>query len=157
MQDGTVLGHVLKDIIVDEEAYCHGHVAAEIIQAINWVQCRKITDDDGGCPETDIYILFNNGNELEKAILEAVEKEMDGIQIIPCYAPTVQKKKIRSKIGKEIVARLKKLPKGEYPAIKMLADIKAEMGSGWHKGAGDFQAIQRLFKWKIGRSLIVSL
>lgn len=95
MQDGTVLGHVLKDIIVDEEAYCHGHVAAEIIQAINWVQCRKITDDDGGCPETDIYILFNNGNELEKAILEAVEKEMDGIQIIPCYDSTKEENTIQ--------------------------------------------------------------
>ena len=63
---------------------------------------------------------------------------MTGIQIIPCHAPTVQKKKIRSKLGQEILRRLENLPRGEHSVIELVADIKAETGIGSVAARKDF-------------------
>lgn len=118
------------DEFVEEEDYHQGHVTSEIIQAINRVQCRKITDDNGGCPETDVYLLFNTGDEFEQAILKAIDEEMSGIQIISSHAPSVQKKAVRSKLGQEIIKRLKVLPKEEYSVIDLVSKLHAETGNG---------------------------
>lgn len=74
MPDGTISVYE-PEILVDEEDYHRGYAAAEVIQAINRVQCRKITDDNGGCSKTDVYLFLNKGDEFEMAILKAVEEE----------------------------------------------------------------------------------
>lgn len=94
------------------------------------MQCRKITDDDGGCSETDVYLLLNTGDSFERAILQAVEEEMARIQIITSHAPSVQRKKIRSKLGQEVIRKLKVLPRDNYFVQDLIDEIKQETGIG---------------------------
>ena len=57
----------------------HGQVITSIIQAINRVRCRKVTDMEGNCPHTDIYLMLPNDGIAEE-ILKGIKKEMPGIK-----------------------------------------------------------------------------
>jgi len=57
----------------------HGQIITSIIQAINRVRCRKVTDMEGNCPHTDIYLMLPNDGIAEE-ILKGIKKEMPGIK-----------------------------------------------------------------------------
>jgi hypothetical protein len=62
------------------EALKIGQMTTSIVQAINRIQCRKVTDSEGNCDETHIYIPMPN-NYLGKKIIEGVVELMPGIKI----------------------------------------------------------------------------
>lgn len=76
------------------KALKHGQITTSIIQAINRIRCRKVIDDQGNCPEADVYMLLPK-NELADDILEGVEKLMPGIKIRDWNYDSTSKRKIR--------------------------------------------------------------
>jgi hypothetical protein len=56
-------------------------LSASIIQAINRIRCRHVTDEHGGCPPADVYILLPSGDRGED-ILGAIRREMPGVGVV---------------------------------------------------------------------------
>jgi hypothetical protein len=55
-------------------------LAASLIQAINRVCIRRVSDEQGGCPAADVFILLPSG-ERGQYILGAIQRAMPGLQI----------------------------------------------------------------------------
>ena len=62
-----------------------GFLARSVVQAINRVQCRKITDGQGNCGPTDVFILLPSG-EMADALTAAIQQEMPGSQLTEWHA-----------------------------------------------------------------------
>ena len=60
----------------------YSQIAAELIQAINRVSCRRVIDEKGNCTNTNIYLTISNNKELNTIIINSIEKQMPGINII---------------------------------------------------------------------------
>ncbi|WP_245284415.1 hypothetical protein [Bradyrhizobium sp. WSM2254] len=74
LDNPTWKGHVnLREHMVRRQ------LSASIIQAINRICCRHVTDDHGGCPPADVFIVLPSGERGED-ILAAIRREMPGIQ-----------------------------------------------------------------------------
>ncbi|WP_316232853.1 hypothetical protein [Bradyrhizobium sp. SZCCHNPS2010] len=56
-------------------------LSASVIQAINRIRCRHVTDDHGGCPPADVFIVLPEGGQGDD-ILAAIRREMPGLQVI---------------------------------------------------------------------------
>lgn len=76
------------------KALKNGQITTSIIQAINRVRCRKVIDDQGNCPKTDVYMLLPK-NELADDILEGIKKLMPGIKIKNWDYDSISKRKVR--------------------------------------------------------------
>jgi hypothetical protein len=76
------------------KALKNGQITTSIIQAINRVGCRKVIDDLGNCPKTDVYILLPK-NELGDDILEGIRKLMPGIKIKNWNYDSISRRKVR--------------------------------------------------------------
>jgi hypothetical protein len=73
----------------------HGQIITSIIQAINRVRCRKVIDDEGNCPDTDIYLMLP-ADEIAKEILKGIRKEMPGIKTVTWNFSSAKRKVKRS-------------------------------------------------------------
>ena len=73
----------------------HGQIITSIIQAINRVRCRKVTDIEGNCPHTDIYLMLPNDGIAEE-ILKGIRKEMPGIRTVSWNFSSAKRKVKRS-------------------------------------------------------------
>jgi hypothetical protein len=56
-------------------------LSASVIQAINRIRCRHVTDEHGGCPSADVFIVLPSGDRGED-ILGAIRREMPGLQVV---------------------------------------------------------------------------
>jgi hypothetical protein len=56
-------------------------LAAAVIQALNRICCRHVTDDHGGCPPADVFIVLPSGDQGDD-ILDAIRREMPGLQVV---------------------------------------------------------------------------
>lgn len=56
-------------------------LSASIIQAINRICCRHVTDARGGCPPADVFIVLPSGERGED-VLAAIRREMPGINVV---------------------------------------------------------------------------
>jgi hypothetical protein len=56
-------------------------LSASVIQAINRIRCRHVTDDHGGCPPADVFIVLPSGDRGDD-ILAAIRREMPGLQVV---------------------------------------------------------------------------
>jgi len=56
-------------------------VSASVIQAINRIRCRHVTDDRGGCPPADVFLVLPYGDQGDD-ILSAIRCEMPGLQVV---------------------------------------------------------------------------
>ena len=57
----------------------NGQIITSIIQAVNRVRCRKVTDPEGNCPDTDVYLMLPD-DAIAKEILDGIKREMPGIK-----------------------------------------------------------------------------
>jgi hypothetical protein len=55
-------------------------LSASVIQAVNRICCRHVTDAHGGCPPADVFIVLPSG-EGGRDILAAIRREMPGIEV----------------------------------------------------------------------------
>jgi hypothetical protein len=58
------------------------HLSTSVVQAINRICCRRVIDEQGGCPKADVYILLPMHWQGD-AILEDIQDNMPGINIVP--------------------------------------------------------------------------
>jgi hypothetical protein len=56
-------------------------LSASVIQAINRIRCRHVTDEYGGCEPADVFIVLPSGDRGED-ILAAVRREMPGLEVL---------------------------------------------------------------------------
>ena len=56
-------------------------LSASVIQAINRICCRHVTDDQGGCPAADVFIVLPSGDQGDD-ILAAIRREMPGLRVV---------------------------------------------------------------------------
>jgi len=73
----------------------NGQIITSIIQAINRVRCRKVTDPEGNCPDTDIYLMLPDDGIAEE-ILEGIKKEMPKIRTVSWNFSSAKRKVKRS-------------------------------------------------------------
>jgi hypothetical protein len=113
--------------------YEKSHMAVSVIQAINRVRCRNVTDDKGGCEKTNIYLFLGakNGNrrDYQQHLLARIIEAMPNIQVnekeLKCGAGEVL-----SPHEKDFIQLLSELPAGEHKATDVRS--KAE-GKGISK------------------------
>jgi hypothetical protein len=58
------------------------HLSTSVVQAINRICCRRVIDEHGRCPVSDVYILLPK-NWQGDAILDDIQDNMPGINIVP--------------------------------------------------------------------------
>lgn len=76
LDNPTWNGHVnLREHMVRRQ------LSASVIQAINRICCRHVTDEHGGCPAADVFIVLPAGDRGED-ILAAIRREMPGLRVV---------------------------------------------------------------------------
>lgn len=55
-------------------------LTASLIQAINRIRCRRVIDDKGNCPASEVFLFLRQGDEGD-AILKGLRTEMPGIVV----------------------------------------------------------------------------
>jgi imidazolonepropionase len=58
------------------------HLSTSVVQAINRICCRRVIDDQGRCPVSDVYILLPKHWQGD-AILGDIQGNMPGINVVP--------------------------------------------------------------------------
>jgi len=80
------------------EAIATGQMVTDMVQAINRVRCRKVTDVRGNCPTTDVYLLLGT-KETGEEILQKITKQMPNVHVAD-WDYTGQKQKKRGAVRK---------------------------------------------------------
>lgn len=125
MPDGSA-GGMLFDNFVDPDEYHTGYVVANVIQAINRIRCRQIIDEHGNCSTSDVYLLFNHGSPLEKAILSGIKEEMPLIVLSETVAPTLntfEQEELTAK-QKAVIEFFEDKKPGKYLAKEIYKEIE---------------------------------
>ncbi|WGR70283.1 MULTISPECIES: hypothetical protein [unclassified Bradyrhizobium] len=79
---GVTLGNPTWKGQVDlREHMVRRQVSASFVQAINRIRCRHVTDDRGGCPPADVFIVLPSGDQGDD-ILAVIRREMPGLQVV---------------------------------------------------------------------------
>jgi hypothetical protein len=55
-------------------------LTVSVIQAVNRVRCRRVIDENGNCPPTDVFIVLPNGADGD-AILSHLQEEMPDVRV----------------------------------------------------------------------------
>lgn len=70
-------------------------ITVSIIQAINRIRCRRVIDQEGNCPPSDVFIVLPTGSRGDR-ILDAIKLEMPGIKIQKwSFSPDGEKVRVR--------------------------------------------------------------
>jgi hypothetical protein len=100
-------------------------LTVSIIQAVNRVRCRRVIDEHGNCPPTDVFIMLPAGVDGD-AILGHLRDEMPGIGVVPWqFEMDGPAERVRRGSSHEALVALmaNRLP-GETP----MSFIRAELG-----------------------------
>jgi predicted Rdx family selenoprotein len=71
-----------------------GQMIVNVVQAINRARCRRVIDDQGNCPPTDVYIMLPK-DHLAEEMLDGIKREMPGIVVVKDWDFIGQKKRAR--------------------------------------------------------------
>jgi hypothetical protein len=83
----SVKGDITEETVVDAKAsemnkVLHNRVlAADVIQAVNRIRCRKVIDGEGNCPTADVWIVLPS-NAQGDYILQALQQEMPEVNVV---------------------------------------------------------------------------
>jgi hypothetical protein len=70
-----------------------GFIARSVVQAINRGHCRKVTDDQGNCGLTDVFILLPAG-DIADALTASIQQEMPGSKLVEWHATAESGKRL---------------------------------------------------------------
>ena len=121
LDNPTWKGHLnLRELMVRRQ------LSASIIQAVNRIRIRHVTDEHGGCPPADIFIVLPSG-ERGDDILAAIRREMPGLQVVDwpfeLDGPKVRKSKAGTPQG-----RLLTYMENRAPGRTSLRAVASEFG-----------------------------
>jgi hypothetical protein len=105
------------------QAIATSQIVTDVVQAINRTNCRKVIDDKGNCPKTDIYILLDRG-EIAQEIIDGIKQQMPDIQEEDwSYAGQLRKVR-RGKYEESVLYELRGLSPGSIvPAEEIRAKL----------------------------------
>ncbi|MDB5856094.1 MAG: hypothetical protein JWR22_4135 [Herminiimonas sp.] len=111
-----------------------GQTITKVVQAINRIRCRKVTDVAGNCPNADIYILLPS-TDLGDTILKGIVSMMKGISVKHW---DIQGTKTSAKRGRKtgsgdvkagLLAYLKTMMPGSISKTKLMVDVGVSVSS----------------------------
>jgi hypothetical protein len=94
------------------------HLSTSVVQAINRICCRRVIDEQGRCPVSDVYILLPM-NWQGAAILDDIQTNMPGIDVVPWDFEPDGPKVYRSRTGKDLTPPKRKTPSGFPPGVRL--------------------------------------
>lgn len=106
-----------------------GQMLSDIIQGINRVRCRRVIDDEGNCPTTDIFLLLPDASDSQE-ILEGIKKAMPGVNSTEWFYQHQKRKKNGRPSGsydESLIAYLENLQAGDRvssTSVKKVLNIK---------------------------------
>jgi len=100
-------------------------ITVSVIQAINRIQCRKVIDEHGNCPPSDVFIVLPKGERGDR-ILEAIQQEMPGIATL-VWDFELDGEKVQVRKGSSHEALLVFM-KNRLPGETAMSLIKKELG-----------------------------
>lgn len=100
-----------------------GAMATNVVQAINRGRCRRVTDSEGNCAKTDVYILLPQ-DKTGDAVYQNILKAMPGIQPVKWSYSGADKKVRKSKYDASLIAFLG----NQLPGTITATEIKSELG-----------------------------
>ncbi|MET4210653.1 hypothetical protein [Bradyrhizobium sp. LA2.1] len=98
-----------------------GFIARSVVQAIGRGHCRKITDDQGNCGPTDVFILLPSG-DVADALTASIQQEMPGSQLKEWHAAP----KIGKQLGpteRKLVSLMRKCGSGTYTKTQIIVQL----------------------------------
>jgi stringent starvation protein B len=106
-------------------------IAGRLVQAINRSACRSISDEVGGCQETDIYTFLPAGLDGDR-LIDLIKKQMPGIQVKDWIIPdTNGYGRIKSVQQKNLIDFMKCKKSGSYTTREIgdfLGWTKSQLG-----------------------------
>jgi len=113
-----------QDIVASMVAY---QAITDLIQAINRIRCRLVIDEEGNCPQADVYLTLPRGDKGD-LILSKLLASMPGMKVREWEIPVqTSKRKQRSDAGKpkEMVYNyMRNAPSGLY----LISHMKDTLG-----------------------------
>jgi hypothetical protein len=101
------------------------HLSTSVVQAINRICCRRVIDDHGRCPVSDVYILLPKHWQGD-AILDDIQANMPGIKVVPWdYEPDGPK--VYAPRSSSAHAGIISLMQGRGPGLTPFPFIKREL------------------------------
>ena len=143
-----------------QQALKDGFTIRSVVQAINRVRCRRVTDAQGGCDLTDVFVLMPGGAKSDK-IVSAVHEQMPGMQVlkwevVPNVAPARKQPTLY-----RLLQYLKQLKPGAYSKTEVIkaAGIAKRSFERLSKKLQDpsTQAYQRLAELKVGYACAIGV
>lgn len=96
-----------------------GQMTVSIVQSINRVRCRRVIDEYGNCPKTDIYIMLPEG-DMAKSLLDGIRREMPNINILHDWDIKTAKRRVKkSKYAESLVKYLSTMELGKKSATEV--------------------------------------
>jgi hypothetical protein len=114
-------------------------ITVSVVQAINRVRCRKVVDEHGNCPHTDVFLVLPKGTRGDR-ILKAIQREMPNIQHKDWdYDLDGEKARVRRNSSHESLIALMS---NRLPGETSLTTVQHELGLS-SKGMEKLRAILR--------------
>ncbi len=107
------------------EALQTGQIIVDVVQAINRARCRKVIDDHGNCPVTDVYLLLPADFRADE-IIKGIKTEMPGVVVKEDWDFNGQKKKARRSNHEEALMALFKTM---MPGKVSKSDVQGVIGA----------------------------
>ncbi len=105
------------------------HIAVSVIQAINRVRCRNVTDGKGGCDQTNIYLFLDKKNgsqrEYQEHLLKSIVEVMPNIQVSELELERVTECQL-SNHEQVFIDILRSLEQGDHVAKDVMASSNSK-------------------------------
>ena len=101
-----------------------GPVAADVVQAINRVRCRRVINGEGDCEPTGVYLLLPNNADGE-SILNSLVREMPGIRVFDWAFGAALSKVPIGDLEKRFLRWAENMPIGMIKAISVRDELEA--------------------------------
>jgi len=100
-----------------------GQMTVQVVQAINRVHCRRVVDEQGNCPKTDVFLLLP-ADKVGRDILAGINREMPGIQVVEWKYQTGNTTVKKSNHAESLMRYAAVMEPGQ----KSASDVKRELG-----------------------------
>lgn len=101
------------------QAIKDGFTIRSVLQGLNRVRCRHVVDAQGGCHQTDIYLMLPPGDFGDR-IIRAIQVQMPRIQVTEWNVVAALPKVRRNRTLDRLVQHLKQLSPGTYTKSEVL-------------------------------------
>lgn len=107
-----------------QEELSLSEMIVRVIQAINRIRCRRVIDTSGNCEPSDIYMLLGANEKTNRAILEGIQRQMQGIKLQDWEDVEKNKRKPRNVAHQDVIENhFKKLETGKHNSQDIREDL----------------------------------